>query len=402
MLHNRQALYFIFLTVFIDAVGIGIIIPIMPELIMELTGEGISRAAIYGGWMFFIYAFMQFFCAPIIGNLSDRYGRRPVLLFSLVSLSIDYTIMSAAPNLYWLFFGRFLAGIAGATYATAAAYIADVSAPGERAQNFGMIGAAFGLGFIIGPALGGTLGEYGTRIPFYVSAILAFVAAVYGFFVAPETLPADKRRSFSWKRANPVGALVQMKQFPLVSGLLLVLFVSQLARDVYPSIWTYYSMENFQWSESEVGYSLALVGILLALVQGKLIGVAIPKLGEHKTLLLGLFMSCCAFVGFAFATQTWMACLFIFVSSLGGFIDPSIRALMSNQIDENQQGELQGAVSCIVSFSAILSPIVMTQTFSYFTGKEKIFYFPGAPFALAAVLIFCSILIFLKILSQNR
>ncbi|WP_372370998.1 TCR/Tet family MFS transporter [Candidatus Uabimicrobium sp. HlEnr_7] len=397
MLHNKQALYFVFITVLLDAIGIGIIIPVMPKLIVELTGQGLSYAAIYGGWLLFIYSLMQFFCAPILGNLSDCYGRRPVLLFSLVSLSINYAIMSFAPNLYWLFLGRLFTGIAGATYGTAAAYVADVSSPKERAQNFGLIGAAFGVGFIVGPALGGILGEYGTRIPFYCSSVLALLVAIYGFFVAPETLTKERRRPFLWKRANPIGALLSMKQFPIVSGLLIVLFVAQIARDSYASIWTYYSIESFKWSESEIGYSLALVGILLALVQGKLIRVVIPKIGERKALLLGLFMAGCAFTGFAFARQTWVACLFIVVSSLGGFIDPSIRAIMSNQIDENQQGELQGAISSLVSFSAILSPIIMTQTFSYFTGKDNIFYFPGAPFALAAILIICSMLILLKV-----
>lgn len=402
MSNNKQALYFVFITVFLDAAGIGIIIPVMPDLIMELVGEDLSYASVCGGWLLFVYSFMQFFFAPIIGNLSDQYGRRPVLLFSLVSLSIDYAIMSIAPNLYWLFIGRCLAGIAGATYGTAAAYIADVSKSHERAQNFGLIGAGFGVGFIVGPALGGVLGEYGTRVPFYVSSLLAFLTAVYGFFVAPETLSQEKRRPFSWKRAHPFGALQEMKKSPFIFGLLSVLFISQLARDVYPSIWTYYTIENFKWSKSEIGYSLALVGILFVIVQGKLIRIAIPKLGETKTLFVGLSICCCAFIGFALIKHAWMAYICIVISALSGFIDPSIRALMSNQIAENQQGALQGAIGSIISLSAIISPIMMTQTFNYFTKQGTKIYFPGAPFALAATLILCSILLLTRVKSQLK
>lgn len=394
MTTNKQAFYFILITLFLDAVGIGIIIPIMPELIMELTGKDVSGASTYSGWLFFVYALVQFFCAPILGNLSDRYGRRPVLLFSLVAFSLDYLLMALAPTFAWLLIGRFLAGIAGATHGAATAYIADITPPEKRAQNFGMMGAVFGLGFIVGPVIGGILGMYGSRVPFVCSAIICFLAAIYGFFVLPETLTKDKRRVFTWQRANPVGAFLQMKKFPIVVTLLIVFFISRLANDVYPSIWTYYTLENFKWTRNEIAYSLAFVGIMMGLVQGSFIRVAIRKMGEYKTLYVGLFMSTFSFIGFAFTKQGWIAYIFMSTSAFGGFIEPALRSLMSNEVDANQQGELQGAISSLVSLSAIISPLMMTQIFSYFTKEGNSVYFPGAPFLWAAILILCSMLFF--------
>ena len=287
---GKLALVFVLLTVLMDTVGLGIIIPVTPELIMELTGEGLSRASIFGGWLAFSYAMMQFVCAPILGNLSDRFGRRPILLYSVASLGIDYLVMAMAPTIAWLFVGRALAGIAGASFTTAYAYITDISPPEKRAQNFGMIGAAFGAGFILGPAIGGLLGAYGPRAPFFVAAGLSLANFVYGMFVLPETLADDKRRQFKWRRANPVGTLLQIRRYPAVLGMLAALFLWQVAHQVMPSIWTYYTMLKFGWSEAMIGASLASFGIIMVIGQSTLPRIVVPKLGEHLTASLGLII----------------------------------------------------------------------------------------------------------------
>lgn len=395
---GKLAFVFVLLTVLMDTIGLGIIIPVTPELIMELTGEGLSRAAIFGGWLAFSYAIMQFVCAPILGNLSDRFGRRPVLLYSVASLGIDYLLMAMAPTIAWLFVGRALAGVAGASFTTAYAYITDISPPGKRAQNFGMIGAAFGAGFILGPAIGGLLGGYGARAPFFVAAVLSLANFVYGFFVLPETLAQDKRREFKWRRANPIGTLLQIRRHPAVIGMLAALFLWQIAHQVMPSIWTYYTMLKFGWSEREVGYSLGLVGLLLVGVQAGLIQLLIDRLGEQRTVYFGFAMMATGFAGFAFSSEGWMMYAFCVPFALGGVGMPALRGMMANQVPENAQGELQGALSSIVSLTAIVAPLFMTQLFGYFTADPGSLYFPGAPFLSAAVLVVASILWFSRTL----
>ena len=383
---SRHGLTFIFITCLLDAVGFGIVIPVTPELIMELAGEGLSQAALYAGWLMFLYALMQFICAPVMGNLSDRFGRRPVLLLSLLAFGLDYVLMGFAPTLFWLFLGRFLAGITGATFSTANAYVADVSPPEKRAANFGLLGAAFGLGLILGPVLGGLLGDFGARMPFFAAAGLTLLNVVYGFFVLPETLPVDKRRRFEFKRANPLGALMQMRRFPVVIGLFAALLLYQIAHDANPATWTYYTMFKFGWTELEVGYSLGAVGLALALVQGFVIRSVIPRIGERKAVYLGYSLMAVGYLGYALAPSGWVMYVFIVPFALGGLGGPALRGIMSNQVPPDQQGELQGSITSVQSFTAIFAPLVMTQLFGYFTADPAGYYFPGAPFFLASVL----------------
>jgi len=383
---SQRALAFIFVTVLIDMIGFGIIIPVMPALIVELTGETLGNAAIWGGRLLVVYAAMQFFFAPIVGNLSDRFGRRPVLIASLVVFGIDYGIMGFAPTLAWLFLGRLLAGIAGASHTSANAYIADVSAPKDRSKNFGLIGAAFGLGFVLGPVIGGLLGEYGSRIPFYAAGALALANATYGFFVLPETLAADQRRPFSLRRANPIGALSEMRRYPIVISLFTVLFLYQIAHDANPSTWSYYTTEKFGWSSREIGFSLGVVGLLFALVQGLLIRAVIPRIGETRAVTAGFVAMAIGFAGFAFSTEGWMLYLFLVPFSLAGLANPAMRGILSNQVPPNAQGELSGAIASVVSITAIVAPWLMTELFGTFAAKDAPIYFPGAPFLTASVL----------------
>lgn len=391
---KRSALAFIFVTIFLDATGLGIIIPVTPELIMELTGEGVSAASIYGGWLIFVYAFMQFCLAPTVGNLSDRFGRRPVLLASLAAFSVDYLLMGFAPTIAWLFAGRVVAGITGASFGTANAYIADVSEEGERAKNFGLVGAAWGLGFIAGPVIGGFLGEYGPRVPFFVASGLAAANFVYGFLVVPETLSPERRRPFSLARANPIGAALQMRKHPVVLGLGVSLLLYQVAHDVNPSVWSYYTIEKFGWSERDIGYSLGFVGITIAIVQGGLIRLVINRIGERRAVYVGLVITALGFFGFAFAKTGWMMYAAIIPFSMGGFAIPALRGIMSNQVPQDAQGELQGAITSLVSMTAVMTPPMMTHIFGHFTGPSAPFYFPGAPFFTAAVLVSLSVLWF--------
>ena len=304
---GRGAFVFVFIAVLIDAVGFGIILPVLPRLIMQLTGLPIDRAAQYGGALGFVYALMQFFCAPILGNLSDQFGRRPVLLFALLALGCDYLIMGCAPVIGWLFIGRMIAGVAGASFTPAYAYVADISEPARRAQNFGLLGAAFGIGFILGPAIGGLLGGLGPRAPFFVAGALALANVSFGYFALPESLPRESRRPFRWARANPLGTLVQMRKLPAMSALLAALFLWQLGHQVFPSTWAFYGITQFHWSSREVGYSLAFVGLVMAIAQGLLTRTLIPRLGgERRAAAAGMAAAFVAYLGYAFATQGWM------------------------------------------------------------------------------------------------
>lgn len=383
---GKHALAFILVTVLLDTMGIGIIIPVIPELIMQLSGEGLSRAAVYGGWLAFVYAIMQFVCAPVLGNLSDRFGRRPVLLYAVGSLGLDYVIMGLAPSIAWLFLGRALAGVAGASFTPAYAYMADISPPERRAQNFGMIGAAFGAGFILGPALGGLLGGFGTRAPFFVAAGLSALNFVYGSLVLPETLAPGRRRAFQWRRANPAGALLQIRHHPMVLGLLATLFLWQVAHQVMPSTWAYYTMFKFSWPEATVGASLAFVGLVMVLGQSTLPRLVIPRLGERQTALLGLAAGCTGFIGYGLATRGWMMFAWMLTWLLGALVTPSLQAMMSHRVPIDSQGELQGAVASLFSLASIISPPLMTQLFRRFTAADATVHFPGAAFAFAALL----------------
>lgn len=381
-----NALTFIFITILIDVIGLGIIIPILPKLITELTGGGMSEASRYGGWLMFSYAIMQFLFAPIMGGLSDRYGRRPVLLLSLFGLGVDYVFLAFAPSIGWLFLGRFLAGITGASFTTAGAYIADVSPPEKRAQNFGLIGAAFGMGFIIGPVIGGLLGGFGSRAPFIASAVLSLLNCLYGYFILPESLAPEHRRAFDWKRANPVGSLLQLKRYPVILGLMGCLLCIYVAGHATQSTWSYFTMEKFQWDEKWVGYSLGFVGLTIGLVQGLLTRVLIPKLGQVRAVFIGLLLYAVGFMCFAFATQGWMMFAFMIPFALGGIAGPSLQGIIAGQVSPSEQGELQGILTSLVSATSIVGPVLMTGLFAWFTAKETPVYFPGAPFLMGAVL----------------
>jgi DHA1 family tetracycline resistance protein-like MFS transporter len=383
---KKSAIGFIFITLLIDFTGFGIIIPVLPKLIEELTGGGLSIAAVYGGWLTLSYSVMQFISAPILGGLSDRFGRRPVLLASLFGLGLDYIFLAFAPTIAWLFVGRILAGITGASFTTAQAYIADVSEPEKRAQNFGLVGAAFGIGFIVGPVIGGLFSQFGLRVPFLISAALALVNWLYGYFILPESLAKENRRPFDWKRANPIGSLLHIKKYPALGGLLAALFLLYIASHAVQSSWTYYTMEKFQWNETWVGYSLGFVGIVVGIVQGGLIRIIIPKIGQVKAVYYGLILYVLGFTLFAFATQGWMMFVFMVPYGLAGIFGPAMQGIISNSVEANSQGELQGVTAGLMSAGAIVGPVIMTNLFAYFTNPSHPVYFPGAPFILAAVL----------------
>lgn len=391
---KRHRVTFILLVVLIDVIGLGIIIPVSPQLIVDLTGKSLSEAAVYGGYLAFLYSAMQFVFAPVLGNLSDRFGRRPVLLLSLLVFGIDYIIMGLAPTILWLFIGRALAGIAGASGTAASAYMADISAPEDRAKNFGLIGAAWGLGFIIGPAIGGALGQIDTRLPFFVAGGLAFANLAYGYFLVPESLPPEKRRPFSLWRANPVGTFFHMSRYPVVIGLCFVLFLYQIAHDAAPTTWTFYTMLKFDWTSLELGISLAILGIMIIVVQGWLIRIVIDRIGEIRTAYTGYVITAVAAVGLAMAPNTLMFYVWILPWSMMGLVGPALRGILSNQVPDDAQGELQGAITAVISLTAIMSPIFMTQLFRAFTADDAPVYFPGAPFFAAGIMLLASMTLF--------
>jgi len=387
---KQAAIGFIFITMLIDITGWGIIIPVIPKLITELIHGDISEASKYGGWLTFAFAITQFVFAPLIGNLSDKYGRRPIILLSLFAFSLDYLLLAFAPTITWLFVGRIIAGVSGASITTASAYIADVSTAENRAKNFGMIGAAFGLGFIIGPVVGGLLGQYGSRVPFYAAAILCFLNFLYGYFILPESLSNDNRRAFEWKRANPITAFVRLKKYPSLIGLIISIFLLYVGSHAVHSNWSFFTMYRFHWDEKMVGISLGVVGLLVGIVQGVLIRWINPKLGNEKSIYLGLALYTFGMLLFAFATQSWMMFVFLIPYCLGGIAGPAMQAVISEKVPANEQGEIQGTLSSLMSASAIVGPPLMTNSFYYFTHKEAPFLFPGAPFVLGGFLMLIS------------
>jgi DHA1 family tetracycline resistance protein-like MFS transporter len=390
---TKRALFFIFLTILIDCIGLGIIIPTLPALIQEVSGSNLSTAASYAGWLGFSYAIMSFLFSPVLGNLSDRYGRRPILLISLLGLGADYLFLAFAPDLFWLFVGRMVSGLCGASFTTASAYIADVSHADDRAKNFGMIGAAFGLGFIIGPLLGSVFGSLGTRAPFFAAAAFSLLNFLFGYFVLPESLAESNRRPFDWRRANPLGSLRQLLKHKSVFTLILILFLLNLAGQAMPSIWTFFCIERFKWTEKMIGLSLAFVGITVSIVQGGLIGVLTKKLGVKRCIFFGLAFYVAGFVLFAFAWQDWMMFAFMIPYALGGISIPNIQSILTTKVPANEQGELQGGLTSLVSVTAVIGPLLMTSTFSYFTRDPQRVYFPGISFLIGAFLSLIAFLI---------
>jgi DHA1 family tetracycline resistance protein-like MFS transporter len=398
---KKAAMGFIFLTLLLDITGIGIIIPVLPKLIEELIHGNISQAAIYGGWLTLAYALMQFIFSPFIGNLSDKFGRRPVLLFSLLGFGIDYIFLAFAPTIGWLFVGRIIAGITGASFTTATAYIADISSPENRAKNFGLVGAAFGLGFIIGPVIGGFLGEYGSRIPFIASAILTFVNLIYGYFVLPESLSKENRRPFDWKRANPFGAFKHLKKYPAVAALAVSYFLVYFAGQSVQTVWSFFGIERFQWSTGMIGLSLGMVGLLVGLVQGVLIRWVNPILGNVKSIYIGFALYALGLFLFSIATEGWMMFVFLIPYCLGGIASPALQSIITGYVPANEQGELQGTLTSLISATSIISPIIMTGLFSYFTKQSAPVYFPGAPFLLGGLLMIAAGLVAYNVLEKQ-
>jgi DHA1 family tetracycline resistance protein-like MFS transporter len=399
---SPHAVTFLMVTLFLDTLGFGLIIPVLPGLITELTGEPVSEAAAWGGGLMFVYASMQFLFSPLIGNLSDRFGRRPVLLVSLATLALDYLIMGFAPTILWLFLGRMLSGASAATFATANAYIADVTDEARRAGQYGKIGAAWGLGFVVGPALGGLLGELGPRLPFFVAAGLALANVLYGLLVLPETLPPERRRPFEASRANPIGALAAVRREPVVAALFGGLALYFLAHDVNPTTWTYFVIHRFEWSPSQVGLALGVVGLSTALVSGTLVGPIVARIGEARALYLGLAACSFSYFGHSLVPVGWMLFPCIAVGAFVGLVMPSLRGILSRRFPPDARGEMEGAIASLVSLVAILSPPVMTQTFRFFSQPGAPVYFPGASFFLAGTLALLAMCWFALVLSRTH
>lgn len=394
MRQQRSALTFIFITILIDIIGIGIIIPVLPALLMDVMNTSVLEEVVRTGIVLTAaYAIMQFLFAPAIGELSDRFGRRPVLLGSMFGFGIDYLIMAFAPTLLWLFVGRIFAGLFGSSHSVATAYIADISTSENKAKNFGVIGAAFGLGFIIGPAIGGLFGEYSARLPFLIAAGMSTLNLLLGFFVLPESLAKEKRRKLEFSKMIPGRSLIEVGRFKLISALILAYFLAYLAGQAMPNIWSFFGIEQLNWSEKQIGYSLMAVGILSAIVQGVLISWIVKTFGKAKTIVMGFVFWTLGMALYSIADQTWMMYAFMLPYVLGNIASPTIQSVLSDSVDEKEQGKLQGALTGLMSITAIMGPFVFGGAFDYFIGSDAPIYFPGAPFAVAAVLLFIGMVI---------
>ena len=387
---------FILITVIIDSMGSGLIMPVMPELIQEVQGGSLGTAALWGGLLAASFAVMQFLCGPLIGALSDSIGRRPVLLVSLAAMAVDYVVMAVAGSIWLLLAGRIFGGITASTYATAGAYMADISKPEEKAANFGLIGAAFGIGFVLGPIIGGLLGAYGTRAPFYAAAALAAVNTLFGALVMTETVTDRIRRAFSWRRANPLGALRHLINLPEARVLMLGFFLFSVAFHVYPSVWAFFTEERFGWGPGMIGVSLTLYGIMAALVQGVLIRPILSVLGDWRAVLYGLAFDMLAFAIIAFLTNGTAALIMTPITALGGVAMPALQGIMSRTTPDDAQGELQGLMASATALAMIVSPLLMTSVFAAFTGPAAPVYLPGAPFLVSLMLIGATLAIFRK------
>ncbi|HAW55868.1 MAG TPA: tetracycline resistance MFS efflux pump [Hyphomonas sp.] len=400
--HGKNAFMFVIITVAIDMLAFGLIIPVVPTLVQELGNISAESATLYIGGLGTTYAFMNFLFGPMLGALSDRFGRRPVLLASIATLSIDFLIMGFANSIWLLFLGRALSGISGATYSTANAYIADVTEPENRGKAFGMVGAAFGFGFIFGPVMGGILGEFDPRAPFFAAAALALLNFCYGFFVLPESLEEEHRRPFVPSRSNPFGAVKHFSKLPHVSWFLVSAGVFFLAHTVYPSTWPIHGEIRYDWSPKEIGLSLGLVGLGAAVVQAGLIGIALKRFGAVRTALYGIIINALALFAYAFAGLGWVVFLIIPLGALGGVASPTLNSLMSTVTPKNAQGELQGASASLNSFAMIFGPMIMAGALFYFTEPGTPLHFPGAAFLLAGILTAFSIIPFLRGVEANK
>ncbi|WP_417481309.1 TCR/Tet family MFS transporter [Maricaulis sp.] len=398
---GKHAFVFIFITVLIDMIGFGIIIPVMPQLIMQLTGQSVETAAVMGGLLMGTFAFTQFIFAPIIGGLSDRYGRRGILLFAMLGFTLDYLIMGTATTFAVLFVGRLLSGVFGATYTTANAYIADITDAKDRAGRFGMMGAAFGLGFILGPVIGGLLGDVDPRYPFFAAAALAGANFIYGYFILPETLSAENRRPFNIRRANPFGSLIQMHKYPVVFAMLAAAFLFFLGHASFPALWTYFSTLRFDWTPRDIGLSLMAVGLASAIVQGGLTRIIVAKIGEWKSYAIGFSIAALAYIGYGLVSEVWAFYVIMAFGSLSGIGGPAMQSICSRLVPANSQGELQGAMSSLQSLSMVIGPLTLPLVFRYFTTDDAPVYLPGAAFLLAAVLTVLALIVGLSSRSKD-
>ncbi len=389
MKKGNYALLFIFITVLIDIIGIGIMVPVIPDLLKDVTGmTEIKDIVRWGIYLTAAYAIMQFLFAPAMGELSDRFGRRPLLLGSLLGMGADYVIMAFAPTLGWLFFGRIFAGIFGSSHSVATAYIADISTKENKAKNFGLLGAAFGLGFVIGPGIGGIFGDQDPRLPFLIAAGLSTLNFFFGLFVLPESLTKERRRPIELKKMIPGRSLLEVVKFRTVLALIAAYFMAYLGGQVMPAIWSFFSKEVLVWKNSEIGYSLMAVGLLAALVQGMLVGPTVKRFGKKRTIVIGFTCWTVGMTLYAFTNSTWMMYAFMLPYILGGVATPTIQSILSDQVSEKEQGQLQGALTGLMSLTAIIGPLLFGMTFDFFIGDHKPFYFPGAPFAVGAVILF--------------
>ncbi len=390
----KRGLILVFMILLLDIIGIGIIIPVLPEYLEELTGSDVSQAAIYGGWLLFVYAGMQFVFAPLIGNLSDRFGRRPVLLVSVITFAIDNLICALAPNFAILLIGRVLAGISGGSYSTASAYIADVSTDENRAKNFGLLGIAFGIGFILGPIIGGFLGEFGPRVPFFGAAAISFLNFIVAWFMLPETLDAKNRRTFEWRRANPVGALKHMRMHKGILPIGLAFFMLTLGHMAYPSVWSYVGSYRYGWSESDIGLSLGVYGMCSAIIMGLVLPRVVSRFGEWRTAVIGLTFAMLGFFGYASAWQGWLVYAVIIATCLEGMADPAMRSIASAKVPASEQGELQGAMTSLFSITNIIGPLIFTQIFAIFTATDAPVTFSGAAYVLGGIFVLIGLIVF--------
>ncbi|NRB33872.1 MAG: TCR/Tet family MFS transporter [Rhodobacteraceae bacterium] len=392
----NPSVVFILITMLLDAMGIGLIVPVMPDLIRDVQGGDLAQAALWGGVLSTVFAVMQFLFSPLLGSLSDRYGRRPVLLVSMAVMAVDYVIMAIAGSIFWLLIGRVIGGITAATGATGNAYMADISPPEKKAANFGLIGAAFGLGFVLGPLIGGLLAQYGTRAPFWAAAGLTALNFVFGYFVLRETVTDKTRRSFSLRRALPWGALLHVSKLPAIRPLLWVYFIYSVAFYVYPAVWSYFSTERWGWSPTVIGLSLALFGITMAVVQGGLIRVLLRYLGDRRTVVAGHVFDMGTFGLIAFIKSGTLGLILTPIAALGAVITPALQGVMSRMVPDDAQGELQGVLTSLHALAMIVAPLMMTSIFAWFIRDDTPIYLPGAPFLLSLVLMGVSLLIFLR------
>ena len=382
---NRSAVRFVVLTVLVDAIGFGIVMPVLPGIVMKLGHVGLADATRIGGWLGVLYASVQFLTGPLVGNLGDRLGRRVVILGCLAGFAADYALMGFAPSLAWLFVGRALAGLFGASFGPAGAAMADLSAPEDRAKHFGMIGGAFGVGFVVGPAIGGLLGELGPRAPFQAAAALALLNFLFGLFVFPETHKAENRRAFQWKRANPLGALLALRRHPGVLPVAFASFWWALASMIYPTTWAYFAIAAFDWTPGLIGASLALVGLLMALSQVLLVGRLVNRFGERHAAEIGIAFAMCGFVAYALLRNGWFVFPVLALTAMQSLVMPSMNGMMSRRVPADAQGELQGFSGSIAALAAIIAPAIYNPALAWFTGPDAPFRFPGIAFAMATV-----------------